>query len=411
MQLTIDRLGAQGDGIANGPRGPVYVQFALPGEVINAAVDKERGTLIALLEASPSRVEPSCRHFTECGGCTLQHLADADYCAFKRDRVMQALKRERIEADVEEIVTCAPRSRRRVTLTGRRTEKAMLLGYNRMQSHEIIDIEECPIALDEIVEALPRIKALAASLTTSAKPFHVTVTATETGLDVAFSDIEKLSDERRRAASHEALTQDVARLTVDGETIVEHRRPVIRFGEVEVSPPSGEFLQAVASAEAAMADMVMAHLAKAKRVADLFSGSGAFALRLGARSEVHAIEGEAAALAALDRGFRFAKGMRRITLEKRDLFRRPLTFKELNAFDGVVFDPPRAGAEDQSRQLARSDVPLVAAVSCNPQTLARDLRILMDGGYKLKSVTPVDQFLWSGHVEAVALLEKPKKRR
>jgi 23S rRNA (uracil1939-C5)-methyltransferase len=160
-----------------------------------------------------------------------------------------------------------------------------------------------------------------------------------------------------------------------------------------------------------MADLVGQHLARAKKVADLFAGCGSFALRLAAKSEVHAVEGEAAALAALDRGFRFATGLKRVTSEKRDLFRRPLTFKELNAFDGLVFDPPRAGAEDQCRQIARSDVPLVAAVSCNPVTFARDLAILLAGGYRLKKVTPIDQFLWSPHVEAVALLEKPKKRR
>jgi 23S rRNA (uracil1939-C5)-methyltransferase len=160
-----------------------------------------------------------------------------------------------------------------------------------------------------------------------------------------------------------------------------------------------------------MAALALGHLGKAKTVADLFSGSGAFALRLAALVEVHAVEADAAALAALDRAFRFATGLKRVTLERRDLARRPLTFKELAAYGGVLFDPPRAGAEDQSKQLARSDVPKVVAVSCNPVTLARDLAILIAGGYALKRVTPIDQFLWSPHVEAVALLEKPRKRR
>jgi 23S rRNA (uracil1939-C5)-methyltransferase len=186
---------------------------------------------------------------------------------------------------------------------------------------------------------------------------------------------------------------------------------VVQFGNVAVSPPPGAFLQATQAAEQEMAAMVGKHLARAKKVTDLFAGCGSFALRLASKSEVHAVEGEAAALAALDRGFRFGSELKRVTTEKRDLFRRPLTFKELNLFDGLVFDPPRAGAEDQSKQIARSDVPFVAAVSCNPVTLARDLRILMDGGYSLKSVTPIDQFLWSPHVETVALLEKPRRRR
>ena len=160
-----------------------------------------------------------------------------------------------------------------------------------------------------------------------------------------------------------------------------------------------------------MAELVAGHLGKAKRIVDLFAGAGAFALRLAAKAEVHAVEGDAGALAALDHGFRFASGLRRVTTERRDLFRRPMTFKELNAFDGLIFDPPRAGAEDQSKQIARSDIPYVAAVSCNPVTLARDLAILCAGGYRVRSVTPIDQFLWSPHVEAVALLEKPRRRR
>ncbi len=198
---------------------------------------------------------------------------------------------------------------------------------------------------------------------------------------------------------------------MDGEIIIEPRKPVVSFGAISVVPPPGGFLQAVAAAEAAMAELALAHLKGAKKIADLFAGAGAFALRLAKGAEVHAVEGDQAALAALDRGFRMGFGLKRVTSEKRDLFRRPLTFKELNAFDGVIFDPPRAGAEDQAKQLARSDVPYVVAVSCNPTTLARDLRILIDGGYTLKSVTPVDQFLWSPHVEAVALLEKPKRRK
>ena len=193
--------------------------------------------------------------------------------------------------------------------------------------------------------------------------------------------------------------------------IVEPKKPAVTFGTVAVMPPPGAFLQATEAAEATMAELVAGHLSRAKKIADLFSGCGSFALRLASKAEVHAVENDAAALAALDRGFRFAAGLKRVTAEKRDLFRRPLTAKELEAFDGVVFDPPRAGAEDQSKQLARSQVPLVVAVSCNPVTLARDLRILLDGGYALKSVVPIDQFLWSPHVEAVALLEKPRKKR
>jgi 23S rRNA (uracil1939-C5)-methyltransferase len=409
--LVIDRLGGQGDGVADTAQGPVYVPFALPGERVNAAVESGKGTLIALLEASPDRVEPACRHFTECGGCAIQHLAEQPYRAWKRDKVVHALASRGIDVPVADIVTAEPHSRRRAVFSARRTEKGAVLGYNRAASNTIVDIEECPIVLPEIESSLGMLRALAALLANMRDAFHLTVTRTASGLDIAADGAGKMPDAARRRASDFAIREKIARLSLDGEIVVEPRKPIIQFGAASVIPPPGGFLQAVEAAEDAMASMATAHLRRAKKIADLFAGAGAFALRLAQTAEVHAVEGEAAALAALDRGFRSTPGLRRVTVEKRDLFRRPLTFKELNAFDGILFDPPRAGAEDQSKQIAKSDVPHVVAVSCNPVTLARDLRILLDGGYALKSVTPVDQFLWSPHVEAVALLEKPKRRR
>jgi 23S rRNA (uracil1939-C5)-methyltransferase len=200
-------------------------------------------------------------------------------------------------------------------------------------------------------------------------------------------------------------------LSIDGDIVIEPRKPVVMFDGVAVAPPPGAFLQATFFAEQKMADLVRVHLGKARRIADLFAGCGSFSLRLARTAEVHAVEGDASQLGALDRAFRGSPGLRRVTPERRDLHRRPLTARELAGFDGLVFDPPRAGAEDQSKQIARSSIPLVAAVSCNPQTLARDLSILVEGGYVVRSVTPIDQFLWSPHVEAVALLEKPRKGR
>ncbi|WP_274629793.1 class I SAM-dependent RNA methyltransferase [Arvimicrobium flavum] len=410
-RYRIDRLGSQGDGIAHVERQPVFIPFVLPNEVVTAARIKDRAELISVIEPSPLRVPPACRHFTVCGGCALQHMDHSAYLAWKRAKVVEALKSRGIDAPVAETVACPERSRRRVVLSARRTEAGMLLGYNRALSHEIVDIAECPIAVPAIEAALPMLRQLAKLIAATPQAFHMTVTATASGLDIAAEGSGKLSEAARRTAADFIIREGGARLSTDGEIIVEPRKPQVDFGGAVVTPPPGGFLQAVAAAEDAMAGLVLAHLAKAKRVADLFAGSGAFALRLARQSEVHAVEGDAPALAALDRGFRSATGLKRVTPEKRDLFRRPLTFKELNAFDAVVFDPPRAGAEDQSKQIAKSEVPKVAAVSCNPTTLARDLEILLSGGYQLKAVTPVDQFLWSPHVEAVALLEKPKRRR
>lgn len=410
-RFVIDKLGAQGDGIAMAEGNEVFVPFTLPGEVVTAARVKDRADLISVLEASPLRIDPPCRHFGTCGGCALQHIEGDAYRTWKRERVVQALRGRKIEAEVAPLVACEPATRRRAAFTARRTEAGMLLGFNRHLSTEIVPLEECPVLLLEIVAAFGMLRALATLACATPKPFHLAVTATASGLDVVIREAGRLEEHRRRQLADFAIREGLARLSFDSEVVVEPKKPVVVFGDVAVMPPPGAFLQATEAAEAAMAGLVAGHLSRAKRIADLFSGCGSFALRLGSKAEVHAVESDAAALAALDRGFRFASGLKRVTMEKRDLFRRPLTMKELEAFDGIVFDPPRAGAEDQSKQIARSQVPLVAAVSCNPVTLARDLRILLDGGYGLKSVTPIDQFLWSPHVEAVALLEKPRRRR
>lgn len=410
-RFEIARLGAHGDGVVDANGGHIFIPFALPGETVTAAREKDRAQLISVIEPSAQRIDPACKHFTECGGCAIQHLEDSAYRDWKRGLVAHALKARGIDAAVGELVACPPHSRRRAAFTARNTETGLHLGYNKAFSHTLVDIEECPVLLPSIVEAAGILRHLAGIIANTSKPFRFLVTATESGFDIAASDCGKPTEAIRRAATDFVIRSKIARLSIDGEIVVEPVKPMLTFGNATIAPPPGAFVQAVAEAEGAMASLVAGHMRKAKKVADLFSGCGTFALRLAAKSEVHAVEGDGPALAALDRGFRFANGLKRVTVERRDLDRRPLTFKELNAFDGIVFDPPRAGAEDQCKQIARSDVPYVAAVSCNPATLARDLRILIDGGYALRAVTPIDQFLWSHHVEAVAFLEKPKKRR
>lgn len=410
--LTIARLGAQGDGIADTPRGPVFVPFALPGERVNVALGAKKADLVSVLEASPRRVEPACRHFTVCGGCAMQHLEGDAYRDWKRGLLVEALRAKGIDVEVAPPVSCPPHSRRRAAFTARRTERAALLGFNAALSHRIVDIEECPVLVPQLAAALPLLRRLAGLIARTGDAFRLGVTHTASGLDVAAEGSGRLEGRARQAAIEFCIANGIARLSVDGEIVIEPRKPAVMVGAVAVSPPPGAFLQAVGEAEDAMAAAVAGHLARAKRVADLFAGIGTFALRLARDSEVHAVEGDAAALAALDRAHRFGAGLKKVTVEKRDLFVRPLTFKELDAsFDGLVFDPPRAGAEAQAKQIARSQVRFVAAVSCNPLTLARDLAILIEGGYVAKQVIPVDQFLWSPHLEAVALLEKPRKRR
>lgn len=411
IRLTIARMGAQGDGIADTPDGPVYVPFTLPGEIVNAERAGERAEPVAILQLSPERVEPACRHFGDCGGCALQHWQPDRYRAWKRDLVTRALASRKIDVEPDELIACAPGTRRRAIFSARRSEGAMEIGFNQALSNRVVDVAECPVCDPRIVSALPSLHKLAAIISVGNDPFHVTVTQTEAGLDIAFTGSGNLGEAARKAVVRFAIGAGFARVSVDGETIVELAKPQILFDGAAIVPPPGGFLQAVAHAEQVMAERVLAHVGKAKRVADLFSGCGAFALRLARRAEVLALEGDAASVAALDRGYRATPGLKRVTAERRDLFQRPLLPRELIGLDAVVFDPPRAGAEAQCRHLAKSDVPKIAAVSCNPATLARDLEILIAGGYRVKSVLPVDQFLWSPHVEAVALLEKPKRRR
>ncbi|MGO7300026.1 class I SAM-dependent RNA methyltransferase [Rhizobium ruizarguesonis] len=411
--VTIEKLGAQGDGIASSAGGPVYVPFSLPGETVAIARVKSQGTIMSITTPSPDRQEPPCRHFGPdgvngtCGGCTLQHMADAPYGAFKRQLVIDALKSKGLTPEVGEIVPARPGERRRVVFAARKTEKDMLIGFNQAESHHIVAIEECPISSAGIIARLPAIRAIAASLATSAEPFRVAVLETLSGLDISVDEVKKLSDPQRRKAIETALSlRGIARVSLNGEILVEPSKPMVEFGGVQVSPPPGGFTQATKPAEEAMAELVTAHAGKAKRIADLFAGAGTFSLRLARIGRVHAVEAEAKALAALDHAARNTQGLKPVTVEKRDLFRRPLMTQEFKPYDVVVFDPPRAGAEFQCQELARSGVKKIVAVSCNPLTLARDLAILVEGGYRITQVTPIDQFLWTSHVEVVATLEK-----
>jgi 23S rRNA (uracil1939-C5)-methyltransferase len=411
--LEIAAIGAEGDGIARTAAGAVFVPFALPGETVAVARVKNHGMPISWATTSPERVAPRCRHFGPegkggpCGGCSLQHWSDTPYQDFKRQLVLDALRAQDIEVDVAPIVACLPGERRRVTMTARLTDKGVVLGFLQAGTHAIVPVEECPISVPAIVARLDVIRRLVAALGSGSEPFRIAIGATLSGLDVNMLDMKKPDQKKRQAATDIILREKgIARVSVEGEIVVEPQKPAIDIGGVSAVLPPGSFTQATLRAEEAMAALVTAHLSKSKRVADLFSGIGTFALRLARKSAVHAVEFDAPALAALDQAARHAQGLKPVSIERRDLFRRPMQPLDLKTFDGLCFDPPRAGADQQCREIAKSKVQKIAAVSCNPVTLARDLRILIDGGYKLTSVTPIDQFLWSSHIEAVALLER-----
>jgi len=403
-QLQITSLGHRGDGIAETPDGPVFVAGALPGETVSAQVTGGRAHHIRIEQASPQRIEPVCRHFDACGGCSVQHLAAGAYLDWKRALVDKALSDRGIDAAVEAVVPGAAGTRRRAVLTAVRAGRHVLLGYHEKASHRLVDIRECPVLVPEIVSALAGLKRLAEPLMPKKGELRVTVLSTTAGLDVTFDQANRAYEQKIAQLSSLAVELDLARLSVNGETLLEVRPPVLNMDGTAVVPPPGGFTQATLAAEIALCDLVMHGLGKPKKVADLFAGSGTFTLRIAKSASVHAVEGDAAALKALENALRIPKGLKQVTMERRDLFRRPLMGEELDGFDAVVFDPPRAGAQAQAEQLALSNVPRIAAVSCNPATLARDLRILIDGGYALQTVTPVDQFVFSPHIEVVANL-------
>lgn len=410
-RVTIEKLGRRGDGTADIGGKPVHIAFALAGETVDIEKQGKSWRLASVIEASPDRIEPICRHFGSCGGCQLQHLRHDAYLEFKRSLVTEALQRAQLQTEVGPVLHFEGKAgsglRRRAVFSFRRVTKGLVLGFAERGSSTIVDLAECPVLSPEIGAALGGLRALCNQIAPQKGLGRLIVTSTSTGLDVAIEMAGGLKAKPRQAAINRAIALDLARLSFNGEVLIETRRPVLQVGEMPVTPPPGDFVQAVAQAQEVMAGLVHGHLAGCKRIADLFSGHGAFALQLAEFAQVLAVEANGEALAALDDAWRKAGGrLRTITHDKRDLFRRPLLAGELKHFDGVVFDPPRAGAEAQANELARSGVRKVAAVSCNPVTLARDLRILIDGGYRLVSVTPVDQFRYSAHIEVVALLER-----
>lgn len=407
-EILIDELGHLGDGVGHLAGKPVFVPFALPGERIEADIEGDRARLVSILAASDDRAEPPCPHYGVCGGCSLQHLKAGAYTAFKRRLVVDALADRGLAPPVAEPVLVPPASRRRATFAGLMAGgHRPIVGFNERMSHRLVTLETCPVIRPELMSAQPALAALVEAIRPRKGALDFSVTTCETGLDVMVSGFPARDVDRLRLTLIDIANRfDLARLSAAGEVVVERRPPLVTIDGVAVVPPPGGFLQACGEAEDAMAALVTAAVGKAKRVADLYAGVGTFALRLARTADVYAAEGEAGAVAALDRAARGLTGRHRITAERRDLSRRPLIEKELDKFDAVVFDPPRTGAAEQSQWLARSKVATVVAVSCNPATLARDLKTLVDGGYRLDSVTPVDQFLWSSHVEVVAVLRR-----
>ena len=410
--LEISRVGGQGDGIAQTPTGPVFVPLTLPGETVRAEVRDGRAEHVEIVTASPDRIAPVSPQYGDCGGCSLQHWASGPYLEWKREQVRLALGREAIETEIEATVAVPMASRRRVALHARRTpEGRVILGFKARKSWRLVEISECPVADPRLVAAFPGLARVAAAFLEhpkSAPTLHATWTLD--GLDVDVTGVERksggLSRDRQMQAIRAAHEAGVARLSLAGETLMMERQPRVMFGKATVPLPPGGFLQAVPEAELAMTTRAVAAVKGAKKIADLFCGAGAFTFPLATVAPVLAADASAPGIAALKAGVGTASGLRQITAEARDLFRRPLSPFDLKGCDAIVFDPPRAGAVDQTAQIAATKAAVVVGVSCNPTTFARDAKMLIDAGFRLETVTPIDQFLWSAHVELVGVFRR-----
>jgi 23S rRNA (uracil1939-C5)-methyltransferase len=405
-RLLIDHVGHRGDGVALAGGEAIYVPYALGGETVEVTDvpghHPDRRRLMNVEIASPERIAPFCQHFGVCGGCAIQHWEMDHYRAWKHALVVEALDQAKLDCAVAPLIDAHGKGRRRITLHARMgTHEVLKVGYAAASTHDIIPIDRCPILDPALDGALEAAWALAEPLIANGKPLDIQVTATDNGLDVDIRGSGPLKPAIVASLSRVADKHRLARLTRHGELVLMRSAPTVKMGAATVPLPPGSFLQATVAGEETLAALVAEHCGRAKHIADLFCGVGPFALRLATRARISAFDSDAAAVASLQKAAH-APGLKPVKAEARDLFRRPLVPQELRELDCVVFDPPRQGAQAQAQKLAASQVPIVVAVSCNAATFARDARLLVDGGYRLEAVTPVDQFRHTPHVELVA---------
>lgn len=406
VTLEIERLGHLGDGIATHQGETLHLPGTLPSEHVEVAFTPNGPRIHRIERQSIKRIDPVCTHFGACGSCAIQHLAPKSYRAWKRALIANALaKRGICEPKVGSIAVVPTASRRRATFAAERDGKGVRFGYHRRASGSVIEIDACPILSPAIATKFDALRALAQLVTRNTETANIRVTATKSGLDVDV--IAKRPDELQRdRLIGWARETKVARLTLNEEPLAVLVPPIVEIDGADVALPPGAFLQATSQSEIALAKLVLDAAEGAAAVADLFCGLGTFALRLARQTPVTAVDHWSPALNALQSAINHQQQLKPVEIVARDLAISPLTARDLQRFDCVVFDPPRAGAELQSREIAASQVPLVIAVSCNPSTFARDCRILIDAGYVLESIAAVDQFLFSAHIESVAVLRR-----
>lgn len=409
-RFTIDHIGHFGDGVVVSGGETIYVPYALGGETVDVLPSPghpDRRALAHVVTPSPQRIDPFCPHFGTCGGCAIQHWQPDAYRNWKRQLVVDTLNHAGIDCEVGELIDAHGTGRRRMTLHARQSQQGILrVGFAAAGRHEIIAIDHCPILDPAMHGAIEAANEIAELLRPVSKPLDIQITAADNGLDVDVRGSGPLGTALLSSLSKLAEKHNLARLTRHGELVIMRKPPVVRVGKAQVTLPPGSFMQPTALGEEILAGLAFERCKGAKHIADLFCGFGPFAFRLAEKFKVSAFDSDAAAVTALQNAVKLTQGLKPIKAETRDLFRRPLMPQELRDYDCVVFDPPRQGAQAQSQQLAASKITLAVAVSCNPATFARDARILIDGGFKIDSVTPVDQFRHTPHVELVARFKR-----
>jgi len=420
IEAEVTQLGHSGDGVVEVDGRKYFVAYAAPGDRLQIkfnAGDKDRAAIVQILKPGDARVTAPCRHFTECGGCALQHLSDLFVADWKREQIIDALAHRGLhDVTVRPTQTMPPASRRRAAFTAEHGADGIQIGFHARMSKRLVPVSECTVLDKNIVQALPGLEKMLAPLLRHGQSVRLLVTQTGTGLDV---DVQFGSDQKAEpnlrlrtllAASADRL--DLARLSWNGVILLERRKPQIVMGGTPVSPPPGAFLQASSQGEAALIAFVLEALgtktlgAKGARILDLFAGCGTFTFPVASHARVHAVEGDRAMTEAIRQAANQRQGLKQIEASHRDLQRGPLSIEELKPYAAVIFDPPKAGARAQADQIAASQIHKVIAVSCAPATFARDARSLVDGGFLLRWVAPVDQFRWSAEVELVALFER-----
>ncbi|MGE4611576.1 MAG: class I SAM-dependent RNA methyltransferase [Paracoccaceae bacterium] len=406
MNFTIKQLSIQGDGIADGPEGPVYIPFTLPGEVVEGEVSGNRIPKPRIIEPSDNRVKAPCPHFKSCGGCSMQHASDSLLADWKTDVVRNALAAHDLESEFRPIITSPAQSRRRATFAAQRTKKGVLIGFHGRASDTVIAIPSCKLLHPDIMATLPAMEALTKIGASRKASISISVTQSASGPDVSVEDAKEADGPMMVELGALVEQFKLARLSWNDEVVAIRSVPVQTFDGVSVSPPVGAFLQATEAGQISLTNTVIEAVGNASTIVDLFAGCGTFSLPLAKQATVLAVEGDAPLLDALDAAWRLGEGLKTITTHKRDLFRNPMLAEDLKKVDAIVIDPPRAGAKAQCEALSEATVSRIAFVSCNPVTFARDAKILVNAGYTIDWVQVVDQFRWSSHVELVALLTK-----